>query len=422
MDPLEKDTAHLAMKGEHDIESNHLARLVEIFTDFSVDRDSNLLMHKLLSLAINASICEGGTIYSVTQRNTLQFQCFINDILLASERDAGRLNLSANAEISLFDILGAPVHTHVCSYVYHEKRSVHIEDAYTARDFDCKGIKEFDQNHGYRTKSVLTVPIFAVNQEVIGVMQLINAHDLETGLTIPFAQDTQKFIGALATICGFQMDNLQLIDQLNSQIEANHYTTLEKDRILRDLHDGLGSQLTKASIGLQYGLYSATESIALIDSAIEEMNHIFENYLNFELSLDKMMALTVNQYTNVFKSQKNCVISYRLIDPQVVNTQYPKNVVINLMQVVREILTNSLKYSSAKSLEIVLSSQANLVKLSILEKDLADSSLTLPAAQSRGFGQRNILHRIESQLNGSVSFTRRLNFHLIEINIPNIVA
>jgi len=422
MDSLNNQTENLTAKGEDIVDPNHLASLVEIFSSFGVDRNANLLMQKLLSLAINASSCEGGTIYSITNHNTLRFQYFINNALLLDASNKESLSSPDGIEIPLLDTLGAPDDTHLCSYVYHQKKVLHIEDAYTHKVFECEGIKRFDQKNGYRTQSVLTVPIFANNKGVIGVLQLINARHPSTGFHMPFPGDTQKLMGALAAICGFQMDNLQLIDQLNTQIQINNYIAQEKDRMLRDLHDGLGSQLTKASIGMQNGVYSPSESIKLIDAAIEEMNHIFENYMNFELSLHKMMTLTVQQYSDLFKSQKECSISYRTIGTEEISARYHKDLVVNLMQVVREILTNSLKYSSAKKLEIILSTNDDLVKLSILENDLGELMPTLPASQSRGFGQKNMLHRIESALNGSILFSKSPNSHLIEICIPNIAS
>lgn len=420
MDWVNKSTGSLPAEPKKAVYPSPLAGLVELFAQFEMDRNGDLLLQKLLSLAINASSSEGGTIYSVTNRNTLLFQYFINHALPRSANDQNPSVSPDGIEIPLLDPAGAENHIHLCTYVYHKKKPLHIEDAYAANNFECKGIKEFDQKNGYRTKSVLTVPIFTNSKSVIGLMQLINARHPVTGFHTPFPEDTQKLMGALAAICGFQMDNLQLIDQLNAQIEVNHYIALEKERILRDLHDGLGSQLTKASIGLQNGIYTPSESINLIDAAIEEMNHIFENYMNFELSLHKMMTLIVQQYATLFKSQKQCSISYRMHGEEVSPALYPKNLVVNLMQVVREILTNSLKYSSAKYLEITLSTNDNLVKLSILENELVELLPVIPASQSRGFGKKNILHRIESVLSGSISFTKQPNSHLIEIIIPNI--
>jgi signal transduction histidine kinase len=419
MDSLDQYTPICLTEAGLGKDYNHLAALIQIFADFSRHRNADLLMQKMLALAIKSSSCEGGTIYSATNKNTLQFQCFINNALFIREAHEKPQGSFGSQEIPLYDATGIPNHQHLCTHVYHEKKLLHIEDAYTTKDYECKGIREFDRKNSYRTISILTVPIFANNQDVIGIMQLINARNPKTSKPTKFHEDTQKIIGALATICGFQMDNLQLIDKLNTQIEANRCITLEKDRLLRDLHDGIGSQLTKASIGLQSGLLSPADSIKLIDDAIEEMNHIFENYLNFESSLHRMIELIVEQYARIFKSQKGCEISYRLINPKAAKSYHPKDLILNLMQVLREILTNSLKYSPAKSLEIILSIEKTLVNLTICENGLVQPPPEPSIPQGRGFGHKNILYRIEFVLNGKIKFSREQNAYLISISIPS---
>ena len=53
--------------------------------------------------------------------------------------------------------------------------TVNIRDAYNAPDFDFSGTQAFDETTGYRSKSFLTVPLRNHEDEVIGVLQLINA-------------------------------------------------------------------------------------------------------------------------------------------------------------------------------------------------------------------------------------------------------
>ena len=56
----------------------------------------------------------------------------------------------------------------------------------------------FDERTGYRSQSFLTVPMKNHDRELIGVLQLINARDPETGAIIPFSQTDQS----LAEVAG----------------------------------------------------------------------------------------------------------------------------------------------------------------------------------------------------------------------------
>ena len=72
---------------------------------------------------------------------------------------------------------GKPNHSMVAAYAALTGKTVNIADAYTAEGFDFSGTRAFDSKTGYRSKSFLTVPMSNHENEIIGVLQLINAHD-----------------------------------------------------------------------------------------------------------------------------------------------------------------------------------------------------------------------------------------------------
>ena len=67
----------------------------------------------------------------------------------------------------------------VAAYAALTGKTVNIPDAYTAEGFDFSGTRNFDKKTGYRSKSFLTVPMKNHENEIIGVLQLINAHGPE---------------------------------------------------------------------------------------------------------------------------------------------------------------------------------------------------------------------------------------------------
>ena len=58
----------------------------------------------------------------------------------------------------------------IAGYVFNKGEILNIPDAYKDPRFD----KEIDKKTGYRTKSILAVPLFNRKQEIIGVFQVIN--------------------------------------------------------------------------------------------------------------------------------------------------------------------------------------------------------------------------------------------------------
>src|SRR5690348_18388378 len=64
------------------------------------------------------------------------------------------------------------------------------DDAYNPPPGKPQGGKGFDAQYGYRTKSMLTVPMRNYNHEVVGAVQLINAkRSFDTKLSVDTVKD-----------------------------------------------------------------------------------------------------------------------------------------------------------------------------------------------------------------------------------------
>src|SRR6185295_5256293 len=122
--------------------------------------------------------------------------------------------------VRLFDEQGKPVHSMVAAYAVHHDCSVNIADAYTEKGFDFSGTKRFDEKTGYRSKSFLTIPIKNHENEIIGVLQLINAKNKVTGAVRPFSDADQRLAESLASQAGIALTNRLLINHLENLFES----------------------------------------------------------------------------------------------------------------------------------------------------------------------------------------------------------
>jgi HD-GYP domain-containing protein (c-di-GMP phosphodiesterase class II) len=89
--------------------------------------------------------------------------------------------------------------------------SVVIDDVYADTRFDLSGTKQFSEASGLRAVSMLTVPLYPREGEVIGLLQLINAVHPDTGAVVPFDAETVGFIEALATQSAVTIENQNLL-------------------------------------------------------------------------------------------------------------------------------------------------------------------------------------------------------------------
>ena len=87
----------------------------------------------------------------------------------------------------------------------------------TAAMLDPKG---FDKRFGYRSKSFLTIAMKNHENDIIGVLQLLNAIDPETDKIISFSEDMQKLIESLASQAAVAITNVRLIEGLENLLES----------------------------------------------------------------------------------------------------------------------------------------------------------------------------------------------------------
>ena len=187
-------------------------RLIEIGISLSAERDTNRLMETILLEAKDLSNADGGTLYLRTEDNNLKFEIMRTDSLKIAMGGTTGKEITF-PPVRLHDqTTGKENRTNVASCAALTGKSINIPDAYEAKNFDFSGTRRFDQGTGYRSKSFLTVPMKNSQDEVIGVLQLLNAIDRKTGEVIPFGDDIQPLIEALASQAAVALDNKQLLD------------------------------------------------------------------------------------------------------------------------------------------------------------------------------------------------------------------
>tara|TARA_B110000014_G_scaffold119611_1_gene82169 strand:+ start:1 stop:1467 length:1467 start_codon:yes stop_codon:yes gene_type:complete len=122
--------------------------------------------------------------------------------------------------VKLYDEEGNPNKSMIAAYVGLTGETVNIPDAYKAKGFDFSGTKMFDEKTGYHSQSFLTVPLKNHEDEIIGVLQLLNAQNNNTKKIIPFGSDIQEMVEALASQAAVAITNKNLIKDLEALFES----------------------------------------------------------------------------------------------------------------------------------------------------------------------------------------------------------
>ncbi|TSA41416.1 MAG: GAF domain-containing protein [Betaproteobacteria bacterium] len=196
-----------------------LEQLHQIGIALSKETDINRLLEAILIAAKNITHADGGTLYRVTDECALKFEIMRNDTLNMAMGGTTGVEIPFHP-ISLFDKEGKPVTTMVACYAVHHDESVNIADAYSQEGFDFSGTKDFDKKTGYRSQSFLTVPMKNHENEIIGVLQLINAKDPVTNAVVPFSVADQHLAESLASQAAIALTNRLLIIHLQNLFES----------------------------------------------------------------------------------------------------------------------------------------------------------------------------------------------------------
>jgi len=166
-------------------EKKRLQEVLDIGLEVTQIKDIDILLERILTKARHFTNADAGSIY-IKEGDTLQFRYTQN------ETQQKKLPPGKKLIYSTFSI---PVNNKsISGYVANTGEMLNIDDVYRLNDrvpysFD----PSYDNITGYRTQSVLTFPLQTHNNEVVGVLQLINAKDKMDNI-IPLSREDEPYI------------------------------------------------------------------------------------------------------------------------------------------------------------------------------------------------------------------------------------
>ena len=197
-------------------------RLNAIGAALSNDRNIDRLLENIMLAAKSITHADGGTLYLFSEdRKFLNFAILRTDSLkIAFGGTTGAPISDKFKPVPLYLENGAPNYRMIAAYVALRATTVNIADAYDADGFDFSGPKKFDQVTGYRSRSFLTIPMMNHENEVIGVLQLLNATHPGTGEATVFSSSDQRLAESLASQAAVALTNRHLISQMEALFES----------------------------------------------------------------------------------------------------------------------------------------------------------------------------------------------------------
>jgi sigma-B regulation protein RsbU (phosphoserine phosphatase) len=194
--------------------------LLPIGLALSSERNFDRLSEVILSEALRLCNADGGTLYVKTPDNKLQFTIAHTHSLDFTLGGTSGHSVPFDP-LPLYDANGRPDRQHIAARAAIDGAVINIPDVYTS-PYDFSGARTFDQRNGYRTRSMLVVPMKNNQGELIGVLQMINAQDSITSKVIPFDGELQGMIELLASLAAVALDNHRLVEEQAANAILRH--------------------------------------------------------------------------------------------------------------------------------------------------------------------------------------------------------
>jgi response regulator RpfG family c-di-GMP phosphodiesterase len=182
-------------------EKQKLEVLTTLGTELNQVKDLDILMEHILTEARRVVNADAGSIY-IRDRDELRFT-YTQNATLQKRLPSG--------EKLIYNIFTIPADkSSIAGYSAITGQELNIPDVYTLEStvpyrFD----KRFDETAGYETHSVLAVPLKTVREDVIGVLQVINAQN-EEGKIVPFSEEDAKMMVHFASMATMALERAQM--------------------------------------------------------------------------------------------------------------------------------------------------------------------------------------------------------------------
>ena len=202
-----------------EIQFEQIRRLTRIGTALSAERNIERLFEMIVEGAREFTGADGGTLYITSDDETaLQFAIVQTETLhVKMGGTGGKITWKP---VQLLNSEGLPNHGNVSAHVALTGDTVNIPDVYDAEGFDFQGTRNFDAQTGYRSKSMLVVPMKNHENDIIGVLQLLNARDKERNEVVSFSPKCQEMTESLASQAAVALSNNRLIHDLEALMES----------------------------------------------------------------------------------------------------------------------------------------------------------------------------------------------------------
>jgi signal transduction histidine kinase len=345
-------------------ESKQLAALLELQRDLALEADIDRVLTRITDAAMDLLQAERATLYVVDEAR----QELWSRVISKSELREIRLPLDGRSLAAEVARRGTPLR---------------IDDPYGDPRFD----PSVDARTGFRTRSLLVLPIDSRARERLGVLQVVNQRDGT------FGREHESLGAALAASAGVALEYVRLTEELaRERLRQVRIAEETRHRLARDLHDGVAQTLANAAISIEIAQRRAPSDLP---GALEELSALRERLLEAQHGLrDILFALRpvvleeegLVSAVRALAQRLDGTAGTRVVPRAVDSTRrLAPEVEAGAFHVIREAVGNAIKTGRAKTVSVDVRDDGDAVNALIEDDGVGfDVAATLSSYSSRG--------------------------------------
>ncbi len=409
-----------------------LRKFYEIGKSLSSEKDALKLLEMIIDSSMSMTSSDAGTIYLIVDKGTGNWSS-IKDKNIPDKLLKFVIAKNMSMDIRLEAFTSEITTTSIFGYTAFSGKSLRIDNAYKIpRNVDYKHNKSFDMKSGYVTRSILSTPMKDHENNVMGVIQLINkkqsknmildyTNSASVDSIVPYDYTDELIMNSLAGQAAVVLENSLLYrdmqELLLSYKEQNNQLTFlstkvikaheeERKRIARDIHDGPAQSSVNLSLKVelckkyfQNGSHEKlvsemnTLSGAIRDTVKEIRTIIYDLKPSY---LDDGLIAALKNRLDVFMENSGIGVTFNVTG---VDSRVEYYMTSTLYKIVQETLSNILKHAHAQKVEVDLDIFDREILLTVTDDGMGFDTVKLKSKNRRsltgGFGLEGIRERVE---------------------------
>ena len=187
--------------------TDELKNIVSIGIELTTEKNRNRLFEKMVSSALSIAECDAGTLY-----------LYEDEVLKSRIMRTISMGVDRGADGERIDLPPVTMtEGNVCAYAAIHRELVNIPDVYASDRFDFSESRKYDELNGYRTGSMLVIPLEDTENQLIGVLQLMNKHN---GHDDPFTEEDEFIIRSLGSMMAISLSEKMYLTEVREQMHS----------------------------------------------------------------------------------------------------------------------------------------------------------------------------------------------------------